>query len=374
MDGKDDSDSDSDSSSINGVIKAAEAITNQNVANKNLSDELEELGENVGYAPSGRTCHNNAQNTYESISSGKFDLDGEEHLNHETGSLNNDEAIMATLLNDETTFDSQEADGNVIDCVEEQISSKNSDSALSSAQVTNGVTGHAQEIEFVGRTEDMFMNNTEQSGVDENSQYSVHELVDLASELEETPEQATTSSVLHSQDVSSSGCDANSTSFNQSQVANLDEPGSPIVSMPGDDHSYSTELNQTPNRGTQDFYEQSETGDSHASFQDETGFTDSYDNIISEQDSFNTGDQPDSAAFDEHSQSPVLTMTLQSEGALEARRISSGEACLGRVPPIWVPDSVATHCMNCGLKFSVIKRRHHCRACGKVQYVTICYF
>lgn len=64
--------------------------------------------------------------------------------------------------------------------------------------------------------------------------------------------------------------------------------------------------------------------------------------------------------------SPDLTITMHSQDSLEAQRITSGEANLGKVPPIWVPDSVATHCMNCGLKFSVIRRRHHCRACGKV--------
>ena len=64
---------------------------------------------------------------------------------------------------------------------------------------------------------------------------------------------------------------------------------------------------------------------------------------------------------------PDLMIAMQSQGILEAQRITAGEANLGKVPPIWVPDSVATHCMNCGIKFSVIKRRHHCRACGKVK-------
>lgn len=68
----------------------------------------------------------------------------------------------------------------------------------------------------------------------------------------------------------------------------------------------------------------------------------------------------------DHTISPDLTITVHSQDLLEAQRITSGEANLGKVPPIWVPDSVATHCMNCGLKFSVIRRRHHCRACGKV--------
>ena len=68
----------------------------------------------------------------------------------------------------------------------------------------------------------------------------------------------------------------------------------------------------------------------------------------------------------DHTISPDLTITVHSQDSPEAQRITSGEANLGKVPPIWVPDSVATHCMNCGLKFSVLRRRHHCRACGKV--------
>ncbi|XP_076168170.1 smad anchor for receptor activation isoform X1 [Ptiloglossa arizonensis] len=39
---------------------------------------------------------------------------------------------------------------------------------------------------------------------------------------------------------------------------------------------------------------------------------------------------------------------------------------LGKQPPFWVPDSDAPSCMFCDVKFTVIKRRHHCRACGKV--------
>ncbi|NXO29530.1 ZFY16 protein, partial [Cisticola juncidis] len=34
--------------------------------------------------------------------------------------------------------------------------------------------------------------------------------------------------------------------------------------------------------------------------------------------------------------------------------------------PLWVPDSEAPNCMNCQAKFTFTKRRHHCRACGKV--------
>lgn len=52
-----------------------------------------------------------------------------------------------------------------------------------------------------------------------------------------------------------------------------------------------------------------------------------------------------------------------SLGALPVQRCSS----LGTTAPQWVPDSQAPACMKCGSKFSFTKRRHHCRACGKVR-------
>ncbi|CAG9865089.1 unnamed protein product [Phyllotreta striolata] len=35
-------------------------------------------------------------------------------------------------------------------------------------------------------------------------------------------------------------------------------------------------------------------------------------------------------------------------------------------PPIWIPDVEAPKCMSCGTNFTIVKRRHHCRNCGKV--------
>lgn len=32
----------------------------------------------------------------------------------------------------------------------------------------------------------------------------------------------------------------------------------------------------------------------------------------------------------------------------------------------WVPDDEATQCMACKLKFTTIRRRHHCRKCGGI--------
>ncbi|VVC44392.1 Hypothetical protein CINCED_3A017717 [Cinara cedri] len=45
---------------------------------------------------------------------------------------------------------------------------------------------------------------------------------------------------------------------------------------------------------------------------------------------------------------------------------------LGKLQPYWVPDEAAKSCMRCQLKFTVVKRRHHCRACGEVLCSKCC--
>ncbi|XP_054994356.1 zinc finger FYVE domain-containing protein 16 [Sorex araneus] len=54
-----------------------------------------------------------------------------------------------------------------------------------------------------------------------------------------------------------------------------------------------------------------------------------------------------------------------NEESLPARTCQEG-LVLGQKQPSWVPDSEAPNCMNCQVKFTFTKRRHHCRACGKV--------
>merc|ERR1719410_3208111 len=39
---------------------------------------------------------------------------------------------------------------------------------------------------------------------------------------------------------------------------------------------------------------------------------------------------------------------------------------LGDAAPVWVPDTRVTMCHACSAEFSLVNRRHHCRACGKV--------
>uniref|UniRef100_A0A8D0L1S8 Zinc finger FYVE domain-containing protein n=1 Tax=Sphenodon punctatus TaxID=8508 RepID=A0A8D0L1S8_SPHPU len=51
---------------------------------------------------------------------------------------------------------------------------------------------------------------------------------------------------------------------------------------------------------------------------------------------------------------------------LEPVQVTEQIALLGQKQPPWVPDSEAPNFMNCQVKFTFVKRRHHCRACGKV--------
>lgn len=62
----------------------------------------------------------------------------------------------------------------------------------------------------------------------------------------------------------------------------------------------------------------------------------------------------------------------QTSENLESLKIP---AALSQKQPLWVPDSEAPNCMNCQVKFTFTKRRHHCRACGKVSYLrgVLCY-
>ena len=39
---------------------------------------------------------------------------------------------------------------------------------------------------------------------------------------------------------------------------------------------------------------------------------------------------------------------------------------LGKKAPVWVRDEAVSMCMLCDVMFTAIRRRHHCRACGRV--------
>ncbi|XP_043275653.1 zinc finger FYVE domain-containing protein 9 isoform X2 [Venturia canescens] len=79
---------------------------------------------------------------------------------------------------------------------------------------------------------------------------------------------------------------------------------------------------------------------------------------------------PDNSTTGEHEslEPESETSQQQADNSQDFSESSSFESTtiLGKQPPFWIPDNAALNCMLCEVKFTVIKRRHHCRACGKV--------
>ena len=49
-----------------------------------------------------------------------------------------------------------------------------------------------------------------------------------------------------------------------------------------------------------------------------------------------------------------------------AEESEEGRSHVVEPPPAWIPDAMAPLCMGCGVGFSLVRRRHHCRSCGRV--------
>uniref|UniRef100_A0A8K9WWD1 Zinc finger FYVE domain-containing protein n=1 Tax=Oncorhynchus mykiss TaxID=8022 RepID=A0A8K9WWD1_ONCMY len=85
-----------------------------------------------------------------------------------------------------------------------------------------------------------------------------------------------------------------------------------------------------------------------------------------------TGESPSSSSglveVSESSPDNDFQAGQHHQGALPRKQLSS----LGDVAPVWVPDSQAPVCMKCEVRFTFTKRRHHCRACGKVFCAACC--
>lgn len=73
-----------------------------------------------------------------------------------------------------------------------------------------------------------------------------------------------------------------------------------------------------------------------------------------------------SMGYEELSEPPPYPGESPTEGARAVNWKREGGEELGSRQPAWVPDSEAPNCMNCYQRFTFTKRRHHCRACGKV--------
>ncbi|CAL1575142.1 unnamed protein product [Knipowitschia caucasica] len=65
---------------------------------------------------------------------------------------------------------------------------------------------------------------------------------------------------------------------------------------------------------------------------------------------------------------PVLCSAELEDCALCQESISSSEmaAKTRDDPPDWVPDEACNSCIACKAPFTVIRRKHHCRSCGKI--------
>ncbi|XP_074548640.1 lateral signaling target protein 2 homolog isoform X2 [Halichoeres trimaculatus] len=75
---------------------------------------------------------------------------------------------------------------------------------------------------------------------------------------------------------------------------------------------------------------------------------------------------------DKQNKGPVLRSAVLEDCALCQETISSSElAAKAREgqfedPPDWVPDEACNSCIACKAPFTVIRRKHHCRSCGKI--------
>ncbi|CAK5052846.1 unnamed protein product [Meloidogyne enterolobii] len=68
---------------------------------------------------------------------------------------------------------------------------------------------------------------------------------------------------------------------------------------------------------------------------------------------------------------PLATYHYLSKSIGEFK-LTESELTLGKKKPFWIPDDDCDCCMLCSKGFSIVVRRHHCRACGRVLCSSCC--
>ena len=70
---------------------------------------------------------------------------------------------------------------------------------------------------------------------------------------------------------------------------------------------------------------------------------------------------------------PLSLASLSSDASADddapeplTRALADAPVCESYHAPVWVPDSLAARCMRCSEPFTLWRRKHHCRLCGRV--------
>lgn len=62
----------------------------------------------------------------------------------------------------------------------------------------------------------------------------------------------------------------------------------------------------------------------------------------------------------------IIGLKASDEVAVPGQAGSGIEFVLGEMAPVWISDDSVSMCMGCMTHYTVTRRRHHCRGCGKV--------
>lgn len=77
----------------------------------------------------------------------------------------------------------------------------------------------------------------------------------------------------------------------------------------------------------------------------------------------------DSITETKHTILQRITSILDRGGKVSAADLNESE-----FKQFWMPDRNCKECYECGAKFSMLKRRHHCRICGRIFCSACCNF
>ncbi|KFM61952.1 Lateral signaling target protein 2-like protein, partial [Stegodyphus mimosarum] len=77
------------------------------------------------------------------------------------------------------------------------------------------------------------------------------------------------------------------------------------------------------------------------------------------------GSSVDSAEEAVPDNSPTPSLVISDEGQENENNRELNIGILSG-PPEWMPDELSSNCMACKVQFTILRRRHHCRNCGKI--------